>query len=133
MYRNEYEIEALMTTLKRRNALVLLLAQSSFVLLCGPRTNSALEAQTVRDAATTKALAPDSTRIDFAKDIAPIVARCQPCHFAGGKMYAQLPFDKPETIRKLGAQLFSRIKGEKEQALLRKFFAQKADSTQARL
>ncbi|MDL1877825.1 hypothetical protein FBQ85_22055 [Cytophagia bacterium CHB2] len=122
-----------MPALKHRPALVFLLAQSSFMLLCGPRTNSALEAQTVRAVATTKALAPDSTRVDFAKDIAPLVAQCQPCHFAGGKMYAQFPFDKPETIRKLGTQLFSRIKGEKEQALLRKFFAQKDDSTQARL
>ena len=122
-----------MPALKHRHALVFLLAQSSFMLLCGPRTNSALEARPVQAVATATALAPDSTRIDFAKDIAPLVARCQPCHFAGGKMYAQLPFDKPETIRKLGAQLFSRIKGEKEQALLRKFFAQKADSTQTRL
>ena len=121
-----------MPALKQRNALLFLLAQSSFMLLCGPRTDSTLEARPVRAPAAATALAADSTRIDFAKDLAPLVARCQPCHFAGGKMYTQLPFDKPETIRKLGTQLFSRIKEEKEQALLRRFFAQEDDSTQTR-
>jgi len=28
--------------------------------------------------------------------------RCTPCHFTGGKMYARLPFDRAETIVKLG-------------------------------
>ncbi len=74
-------------------------------------------------------LLSDSSRLDFNKDILPLVSKCQPCHFAGGKMYAQLPFDKPQTIRKLGAQLFTRIKGDNEQALLRRFLAQ-TDSTQ---
>jgi hypothetical protein len=72
----------------------------------------------------------DSTKIDFKTSIQPILAsRCQPCHFAGGKMYAKLPFDDPKTIRMLGTKLFSRIKDEKEQALIRKFLAMIADST----
>lgn len=79
-------------------------------------------------AANSTPLSSDSTHLDFNKDILPLVSKCQPCHFAGGKMYAQLPFDKPETIRKLGAQLFTRIKDEKEQALIRRFLAQ-TDST----
>ena len=118
-----------MPVLQHPNALVFLLAQSALLLLCGPRADSTLAARSVLATETATALAPDSTRLDFAKDIAPLVARCQPCHFAGGKMYVQLPFDKPETIRKLGTQLFSRIKEEKGQALLRKFFAQTEDST----
>jgi hypothetical protein len=64
--------------------------------------------------------------VDFAKDVRPILEqRCQPCHFAGGKMYAQLPFDKPETVHKLGTKLFTRIKKDKDQAVIRAFLEQK--------
>jgi len=38
-------------------------------------------------------------------------------------MYARLPFDRPETIRLLGTALFTRIKDEEEQALIRAFLA----------
>lgn len=46
-------------------------------------------------------------------------------------MYARLPFDRPTTIRDLGVRLFSRIKDEQEQALIRIFLAQPADSDDA--
>jgi len=62
-------------------------------------------------------------RVDFAADVLPIVDRCRPCHFEGGKMYDQLPFDRPETIHLLGERLFTRIKGEDERATLRAFLA----------
>jgi hypothetical protein len=39
-------------------------------------------------------------------------------------MYERLPFDRPETIRQLGVKLFSRIKEENEQRILREFLAQ---------
>lgn len=59
---------------------------------------------------------------DFAKDVRPILEqRCQPCHFEGGKMYATLPFDKPETIEKLGTKLFTRIRKDDEQKVIRAF------------
>ncbi len=62
----------------------------------------------------------------FARDVQPILEkRCQPCHFPGGTMHAKLPFDKPETIHHLGPQLFSRIKKEREQAVIRAFLAQR--------
>ncbi len=62
---------------------------------------------------------------DFDSDIKPIFqARCQPCHFQGGKVYEKLPFDKAETITKLGTKLFTRINDEKEQRLIREFLAQ---------
>ncbi len=49
---------------------------------------------------------------DFETEIKPIFqARCQPCHFQGGKVYDKMPFDRPETINRLGAKLFTRIKG----------------------
>ncbi len=60
----------------------------------------------------------------FESDIAPILSRrCTPCHFAGGKMYDRLPFDRPATIVKLGERLFTRIKDEPERAAIRKFIA----------
>ena len=62
--------------------------------------------------------------VTFEKDVRPILEhRCTPCHFAGGKMYERLPFDKPETITKLGTKLFTRIKREKEQQVIRAFLA----------
>ena len=70
--------------------------------------------------------APSSSQpIDFDKQIKPIFeARCQPCHFTGGVMYERLPFDRAETIRKLGDKLFTRIKNENEQRLIREFLKQ---------
>ena len=41
-------------------------------------------------------------------------------------MYEALPFDRPETIRQLGTRLFTRIKDEDEQVILRSFFSQEA-------
>jgi hypothetical protein len=67
---------------------------------------------------------PPAKPVDFQKDVRPILEqRCQPCHFAGGKMYKHLPFDKPETIDKLGTKLFTRIKKESEQKVIRAFLA----------
>jgi hypothetical protein len=66
-----------------------------------------------------------SPRVDFPTQIKPILeAKCQPCHFNGGKVYAQMPFDRPETIKTLGTKLFTRIKDENERQLIRDFLAQ---------
>ena len=41
-------------------------------------------------------------------------------------MYARLPFDRPETIVKLGTtKLFTRIKDERDRDIIRKFLAAK--------
>jgi cytochrome c5 len=62
---------------------------------------------------------------NFDSEIKPIFqARCQPCHFQGGKVYDKLPFDKAETITRLGPKLFTRIKDEKEQQKIREFLGQ---------
>jgi hypothetical protein len=45
-------------------------------------------------------------------------------------MYERLPFDRPETIEKLGTKLFTRIKDEQEQRLIRDFLAQQAEQGQ---
>ena len=64
-------------------------------------------------------------KVDFNTQVRPLLeARCTPCHFAGGKMYERLPFDRSETIKKLGTKLFTRIKDENEQRLIREFLAQ---------
>lgn len=64
-------------------------------------------------------------KVDFNTEIKPILlTRCQPCHFQGGKVYDEMPFDKPETITRLGTKLFTRIKDEKEQRLIREFLDQ---------
>jgi hypothetical protein len=65
--------------------------------------------------------------VDFKSDLQPILARCQPCHFSGGTMNELLPFDRPETVHKLGEKLFSRISAENERKIIREFLAQ--DST----
>ncbi|HYU40913.1 MAG TPA: hypothetical protein VEQ84_02065 [Vicinamibacteria bacterium] len=68
---------------------------------------------------------PLAPRVDFAQNVRPILeSRCRPCHFEGGRMYARLPFDRAETIQTLGDRLFTRIKTEDEQALIRRFLAQ---------
>ncbi|HEX9459040.1 MAG TPA: hypothetical protein VGA84_07840 [Thermoanaerobaculia bacterium] len=63
--------------------------------------------------------------VDFETQIQPILkGKCQPCHFPGGTMYAKRPFDKASTIVALGEKLFTRIKDEKERALIRAFLAE---------
>ena len=47
-----------------------------------------------------------------------------PCHFSGGAQYEKLPFDRPETIKKLGTKLFTRIQEENHRRLIREFLAQ---------
>ena len=70
--------------------------------------------------------APPPQNVEFKRDVQPILEkRCTPCHFPGGKMHAKLPFDRAETIDKLGTKLFSRIKKDDEQAILRAFLARK--------
>ena len=67
----------------------------------------------------------EKPRVDFDTQVKPIFkAKCTPCHFSGGQMYDQLPFDKPETIRKLGARLFTRIKEENERRMIEDFLTQ---------
>lgn len=66
-----------------------------------------------------------SKPVSFEKDITPILTgKCQPCHFPGGTMYAKRPFDKPATIVALGEKLFTRIKDEKQRAVIRAYLAE---------
>ena len=70
---------------------------------------------------------PAPRKIDFATQIRPVLeARCQPCHFAGGKVYEHLPFDRPATITTLGTKLFTRIKDENERRLITAFLSEQS-------
>lgn len=74
------------------------------------------------------AAAQATSHVDFDTQVRPLLqSRCTPCHFEGGTMYERLPFDRPETVRKLGTKLFTRIKDEKERQLIRDFLAQPAE------
>jgi len=72
-----------------------------------------------------KQVAKTDPVISFKGDVEPILLnRCQPCHFKGGKMHHELPFDTASTVLKLREQLFSRIKDSTEQAKIKLFLAQ---------
>ena len=69
--------------------------------------------------------ATTTARVDFSTQIKPMLeAKCQPCHFSGGKVYAQMPFDRAATIKTMGTKLFTRIKDENQRQLIRDFLAQ---------
>ena|SRR5215203_3118071 len=73
--------------------------------------------------------ADSSHPVIFKTDIQPVfVSHCSPCHFPGGKMYENLPFDKPETIVDHEAGILKRIKDEKETALIKEFVARQKKS-----
>ena|SRR5688500_15557214 len=68
---------------------------------------------------------PTKEQVDFDTQVKPILkSNCTPCHFEGGQMYDRLPFDKPDTIRKLGTRLFTRIKEENDRRLIEAFLTQ---------
>src|SRR5262245_14026108 len=80
-------------------------------------TKPATSAQTVADRPT------------YASDVRPILqSSCQPCHFQGGQTYEEWRFDKPETISTLGTKLFTRMKDEDQQRVIREFRSERSVS-----
>lgn len=58
--------------------------------------------------------------VTFNADIAPLLAaKCQPCHFKGGKVFDKLPFDQYKTVAKIAPRLHTRLKGEDEHLVAR--------------
>ena len=58
--------------------------------------------------------------VTFTANIAPLLAaKCQPCHFKGGKVFDKLPFDQYKTVVKIAPRLHTRLKGEDEQLVAR--------------
>lgn len=84
------------------------------------------EPQTTRQEQTPRQ-EPATRQEEFIGTVQPILERrCQPCHFPGGVMHEKLPFDRAETVDKLGTKLFTRIKNEEERETIRKFLATRA-------
>jgi hypothetical protein len=112
----------------RRDFLVFALAFACTCYGCG-KLNAGTRAAAITSVSAAEKPAPvsadTSPKVDFPTQIKPIFeARCQPCHFSGGKVYSKMPFDRPETIRTLGTKLFTRIKDENERQLISSFLAQ---------
>ena len=100
-------------------AIGLLLVESGGV------ANPARRPDVVVSSANVSTSSAEKARVDFDTQLKPIFkSKCMPCHFSGGKMYDSLPFDQPETIRKLGTRLFTRIKEEDSRRLIEDFLAQ---------
>jgi hypothetical protein len=91
----------------------------------GTATSQGVTAPRRISSAASLAPAVAAGHVDFAKQIQPILqARCQPCHFPGGKVYASMPFDRAETVLRLREKLFTRIKDEEQRKLIRAFLAE---------
>jgi hypothetical protein len=75
---------------------------------------------------TSPAPATDTDTVNYATQILPLLQKkCTPCHFAGGKMYERMPFDKSETILSHEAGILKRIKDQPEADLIRQFILQR--------
>ena len=88
-----------------------------------PAADSAQAASTSpQPAAASAAPAQAAQARLFETGVLPLLEeKCSPCHFPGGKMHDRLPFERPETIRTLGTLLFTRLKSEDDQAIIRSF------------
>ncbi len=54
----------------------------------------------------------------FRTSLRPVLSvRCAPCHEPGGKMYARLPFDDPETVASHAGRMATRLSGEDRRTL----------------
>ena len=113
-----------MTRVKTLTLALILAAMSGTCGRAGP-DDALPTASAARQPAATASFATTPAKVNFDTEVRPLLeSRCTPCHFAGGKVYERLPFDRQETIKKLGTKLFTRIKDEKEQRLIREFLSQ---------
>lgn len=104
----------------RTSVLMLALILAVGIRMCGHMPPGQTAISTLTSAPVTVRAKPD-----FKTQIRPILqSKCQPCHFQGGTVYERMPFDRPETITRLGTKLFTRIKDEDQRRLIREFLAQ---------
>ena len=69
---------------------------------------------------------------EFQKDVLPILAaRCNPCHFPGGVMHDRMPFEVEGTARVLGTRLFTRLRDQEDEAVIRAWLEQEAGAPRA--
>ena len=103
---------------------LLVIAVAMLLLNSGGLARPARTVAVAASSTTSSAFTPKA-RVDFDTQLKPIFkSKCMPCHFSGGKVYDRLPFDQPETIRKLGVKLFTRIKEENDRRLIEDFLSQ---------
>ena len=104
--------------------LLVIVATGLLLVESGGKSKPAATSHTVPTAVPSTSSAPKA-RVDFETQVKPIFkSKCMPCHFEGGQMYDRLPFDRPETIKKLGHRLFTRIKEKDDQQLIEAFLTQ---------
>lgn len=104
--------------------MILVLVATGLLLVESGGVGKPVAMNTVARAEVATSSAP-KTPVDFDTQIKPIFkSKCMPCHFEGGQMYDRLPFDRPETIKKLGHRLFTRIKEKDDQQLIEAFLTQ---------
>src|SRR5262245_38195392 len=105
--------------------IVLILIATAFLLIDVGGIAKRAGTTTIVSSASLTADSTTKARVDFETQLKPIFkSKCMPCHFSGGQMYDRLPFDKPETIRKLGKKLFTRINEEHDRQLIEDFLSQ---------
>jgi len=105
--------------------IVLVFIAAAFLLIDIGRIPKRTGSASFISPAKVSAASAPKARVDFESQLKPIFqSKCMPCHFSGGKVYDRMPFDKPETIRKLGTKLFTRIKDEHDRQLIEDFLAQ---------
>lgn len=103
---------------------ILLIALVILLMESGGRVKPVTTAASISHEEVSSTSTPN-TRVDFDTEVKPILqSKCMPCHFNGGQMYERLPFDRGETVRKLGTKLFTRIKNEDERRLVEQFLKQ---------
>ena len=104
---------------------VLLFIATGLLLVESGGITKPLRATNIVSSAAVTTSSTAKARVDFDTQLKPIFkSKCMPCHFNGGQMYERLPFDKPDTIRKLGTRLFTRIKEENDRRLIEDFLTQ---------
>ena len=97
-------------------------ARSTYASVPAAEVTSSMDAANKKEPDTSRNAPPP---IDFVTQVKPIFEkRCQPCHFPGGQVYKQMPFDRPETIKTLNTMLFTRIKDENERRVINDFLSQ---------
>jgi hypothetical protein len=91
------------------------------------KARAALPAPRVAQAAASPVSAHAAERLEFARDVLPILEqRCTPCHFPGGVMHERLPFEAEGTSRVLGTKLFTRLRKPEDQVVVRAWLEQEA-------
>ena len=62
---------------------------------------------------------PSREAYTFKRDIAPLLKNnCMPCHFAGGTVFAKLPFDDYATVKSKAKRLNTRLKEDEQKKIV---------------